>query len=201
MMKLYHSFASPFVRKVLVTAIECGLKDEIEIVTSNPLDSESVLIGANPLSRVPALSLEDGTTLINSPLLCEYLIDRAGRFDLLPREGAERWKILRWQALADGVMETAVPRSLERRRPEQEQSPHWIDRWATNIARTLDTLEEEIGDLPEGPTLAHIAIACALGYLQFRHPDIDWREGRPRLTAWEAQFDERPAMVETRHRT
>jgi glutathione S-transferase len=86
---------------------------------------------------------------------------------------------------------------MERRRPQELQSEHWIGVWSRNINSALDVLEQEIGTLPEGLTLAHIAIGCALGYMDLRHGDMDWRQGRPQLAAWEAAFAQRPAMAET----
>jgi glutathione S-transferase len=196
-MKLFYSASSPYVRKVLVTAMELGLRDRMEIVPANPFEDDGTLRAANPLTKVPALVRDDGPALFDSPLLCAYLIDLAGNTSLVPASGPERWRILRWEALADGLLDAALPRTMERRRPQELQSEHWIGVWSRNINSALDVLEQEIGTLPEGLTLAHIAIGCALGYMDLRHGDMDWRQGRPQLAAWEAAFAQRPAMAET----
>lgn len=197
-MQLYYSATSPYARKVRAVAIECGQDDDIEIVPCDVFDMGSPLHAANPLGRVPALTRDGADTLFDSPVICEYLIATARRPDLLPREGEDRWQVLRWQALADGILDSAFNRTMEMRRPEGQRSQDWFDRWSGQIVTGCGALEAEVTRLPETITLAHLAIACALGYLDLRHDDLNWRRDRPVLTAWAAAMDERPSIANTR---
>ncbi len=197
-MQLYYSPTSPYARKVRAVAMETGQAAEIEVVPCDPFDGGSPLHATNPLGRVPALSRPDADTLFDSPVICEYLIARASRDDLLPAAGEARWTVLRWQALADGLLDSAFTRTMEMRKPTEKQSEDWLERWARQIGTACDALEAEIGRLPEPINLAHIAIACALGYLDLRHGDLNWRDGRPGLTAWEAEMAKRPSIAETK---
>lgn len=106
--------------------------------------------------------------------------------------------VLRRHALADGILDAAFAIVMERRRPEGEQSPSWMERWAAAIGRSLDAVETEIGSFPAKPDLAHIAVACALAYLDFRLPDLEWRNARPAMGKWFDKFAERPSMKDTR---
>ena len=197
-MRLRYSPTSPYVRKVLVTAIELGLAEGIERVPTDTLDPMSGLSDDNPLGKVPALILEDGEVLYDSPVVCEYLDSLHEGPKLFPPSGPERWRALRRQALGDGILDAAILRMLETlRRPEALRWKGWIDKQAGKVTRALDLLETEAASLGDPLTIGHITIGCALGYLDFRFADDDWRAGHAELAAWYEDFAGRPSMQQT----
>jgi glutathione S-transferase len=197
-MKLRYSPTSPYVRKVLVVAYEAGLEGRIERVATNLADPASGLTADNPLGKIPALITDGGEVLYDSPVICEYLDSLHDGRRLFPAAGGGRWKALRRQALADGILDAGVLRMMEMRRPENERSAAWMVRQKGVVVRGLDALEEEAADLDAEPvTIGHIAIGCALGWLDFRLPDDEWRDGRQRLARWYQGFAERRSMLET----
>ncbi len=195
-MKLRYSATSPYVRKVMATAIETGLDGRIERVPTDPWSPETDLPGSNPLGKVPALELEDGTVLFDSPVICEYLDSLHGGAKLHP-DGAARWPALRLAAIADGICDAAINRLLDTRRPEPQQSEGWQQRQKAAMARACDLLEAEAESL-EGPlTIGQIAVACALGYLDLRWDADQWRQHRPKLAAWFERISQRPSIADT----
>lgn len=198
-MRLFYASPSPFARKVRVLIAEKQLSG-IEAIKVNPFAQPSELVQANPLSKVPALCLPDGTMLYDSPVICDYL-DRRGKGPaLIPQDGPARWAVLRRQALADGLMDTGLSLSLEiNRRPEEERSPKWIAHWVDTMARCVAAMETEIAQFGAELDLGHISTACALAYLDLRAAaHLDWRGLCPALTAWFAAFEQRPSMQSTR---
>ena len=197
-MQLRYSPTSPYVRKVSVCAIELGLAERIERIPTDTLDPNSDLAEHNPLVKVPALILEGGEVLYDSPVICEYLDSLHDGAKIFPPAGPERWTALRRQALGDGILDAAILRMLETlRRPEALRWRGWIDKQTGKVTRALDRLEAEAEAL-EGPlTIGQITIGCALGYLDFRFADDKWRAGRPNLAAWHEDFAGRPSMQET----
>lgn len=194
-MKLYHSAASPYVRKVRVSALELGITLDLEKVAVHDFPSEYGTI--NPVHRIPALRLDDGSILPDSRLICEYLDSLKGG-KLVPASGPARWKVLKQQVMGDGIMDAAVPRRGEVSRPPAQQNPERIAEYERSIRQTLDALEAAgVGEL-DGVTIGTIAVACALGYLDFRFPKDEWRDGRPKLAAWYENFSKRPSMVGSR---
>jgi glutathione S-transferase len=196
-MKLRYSTTSPYVRKVVVTALETGQDGRVERVATSTADPKSGLAEQNPLGKVPALLTDDGTVLYDSPVICEYLDSLHGGRKLIPASGAARWTVLRQQALADGILDAAVGRIVETRRPAGEQSPSFIEKQRTVVGRALDAFEKEAASLPGEPTLGTIALGCALGYLDFRYAADEWRKGRPNLAKWYETFSKRPSMIAT----
>ena len=198
-MKLRWSATSPYVRKVMMVAIETGMDSAIELINTNAWASEAALTGENPLSKVPTLALGDGTILFDSPVIAEYIDTLHDGARLLPTSGNGRWNALRQQALADGILDAAVLRRLETtQRPPEQQSENWLNRQAIAITRALDALETEAASLPvDQPTIGSISIACALGYLDFRFADEPWRDSRPALASWFAKVSARPSYVKT----
>ena len=192
-MILYASTMSPYVRKARVVAAELGVDLTLETVPVHDFPSDYGRI--NPVHRIPALGLDDGTVLPDSRLICEYL-DAENGHRLLPAAGAERWRILRLQVWGDGILDAAVPRRGELARvPEQQNQPR-LDEYQRSIETTLDALEGHVDELA-GINLGTIAVAVALGYLDFRFAHEDWRARRPKLAAWYAGFAERPSMQAT----
>ena len=198
-MKLRHSPTSPFVRKVLVLAHEVGLAGRLEIVPTDAWSEATDLVALNPLSKVPTLIRDDGASLYDSPVICEYLDGLHAGAPRLPRQGAERWSVLCLQALADGMMESAVAIFIERvRRPEDKRWEANVAREQAALRRALDHLELRVAELrAEPPHLGAIAVGCALGYLDLRGAVSNWRADRPALAAWYGDFAARPSMRAT----
>lgn len=197
-MQLRYSPTSPYVRKVMVTAIETGLDQNIEKIPTNPWAPDTDLPDDNPVGKVPALRLDSGETLFDSPVICEYLDSLHHGEKLFPAAGDARWNVLRLHALADGILDAAVLRLLEGKRPAELQSKDWTERQKKAIDRSLDELERKSDQLEGKPTtMAHVACGCALGYLDFRFPGDDWRDGRPKLSEWYEEFSKRESMRAT----
>ena len=198
-MKLRYSPTSPYVRKVLVAAIEVGLKDKIESILTDPWDPVTDLPGDNPLGKVPVLITGDGKTLLNSSVICEYLDCLHDGPPLFPPAGDVRWREQRWQVLGDGILGASVLRRVEDKfREEHLHSADWIARQKKTIERALSALEGEVSVIGQSPlTIGHISVGCALGYLDLRFSQDDWRAGHPALAAWYADFAQRRSMATT----
>lgn len=202
-MKLYYSSTSPYARKVRLAIIEKGLGDLVEEILVDPFQDNLDLRAVNPLRRVPALRLDDGKSLFDSPVICHYLDDLSERCPLVPKTGWGRWSTLRWEALADGLMDAAYNLVMERRRPTPEQSSSWIGHWSAEIRDALDELECHISELDGDPTLAHLAVGAAIGYLDFRLPELLYEAqcpqvaAFPRLQSWYQAFATRLSMTAT----
>jgi glutathione S-transferase len=189
-MQLFYSPMSPFARKVRVVAHEAGLADRVAILETKPFEDES-LRAVNPLSKVPCMLTDDGVALHDSRVICEYL-DTMGAAGLIPASGSARWHALTLQSLADGMGDAAVRTAQERRRAEGDQHADVIARQLKAINAALDLFEKEtFGD---GWGVGEIAIAAHLGYLDFRKV-LDWRSGRPRLSAWYEKASKRDSMI------
>jgi glutathione S-transferase len=198
-MKLFYSPTSPYVRKVLITAIELGLRERIEIVPVHvsPVEPSSALNQSNPIGKIPALIADDGTELYDSAVICEYLDSLQGA-RLFPASGPARWQVLRQHALADGILDAAVLLRYETwLRPAELRWKDWADGQTGKIARGLDVLEGNVASL-SGITIGSISVACALGYLDLRFGDMRWRDRRPQLSSWLSEFAERPSFEATR---
>jgi glutathione S-transferase len=195
--KLYFSPTSPFVRKVHILAIETGLVEQIDLITDHPFAEDSTVRERNPLGKVPALVLESGETLFDSPVICEYLDSLHDGEPLFPRSGHRRWSALRYQALGDGIMEATLLRRLEMLRPSKEQSHAWIERQQAALRRSLGVLESEVSSLGDSFDIGAIAIVCALGYLDLRYRDLEWRRRHPELAHWMTHHAPRPSVKST----
>lgn len=196
-MKLCYSPTSPYVRKVMVLASELGLDERIERIATNPWTSPEALIADNPLSKVPTLTTDDGIVLYDSPVICDYLDSLNSGKRLIPLAGKARWNALRLQALGDGLLDAAVARLLERKRPVAQRSEDWMGLQYATIKRGLTALEVEAPGWGEALTIGQITVACALGYLAFRFDDEDWLEGHVALARWYTRFAVRPSMQAT----
>ena len=195
-MKLIHSLTSPYARKVRILALEKGIDAMIEHVIASPLAEPEKVIPANPLGKIPVL-LTDAGALYDSPVICEYLDGLAGE-PLLPVNGASRWAILRIQALADGIMDAAFSIVMEQLRPESERSSAWRQRWLSAILRATGDADRDFSRLADRFDLGQIAMAAALGYLDFRLPDIDWQTDSPSLATWWEEASQRASVLATR---
>jgi glutathione S-transferase len=194
-MKLHWSPRSPFVRKVMIVAHELGLADRLDCVrtvaaTTQPHD---VLMRDNPLSKIPTLVLADGTVIYDSRVICEYLDSLHDGPKLFPAPIAERMTALRWQALGDGMLDFLLLWRNELTRPAQSE-PH-LDTYRVKRAKTLEALEAETEVLERARTcIGHIAIGCALSYIDFRFTEDPWRPTHPKLAAWHATIAARPSF-------
>jgi glutathione S-transferase len=195
--KLYYSPTSPYVRKVRIAAIEKGLADRVELVVANPWPDPAAVVSVNPLGKVPALVADDGLVLYDSPVICEYLDSLAPEPRLIPASGAERWQVLRTQALADGILDAAVAIVLERRRSEAERSTLSQKRAGEAIRRGVAALATGIRSAGDDADLAVIATGVALGYLEFRLPDVDFLAPHRALRAWWTALAARPSFAAT----
>jgi glutathione S-transferase len=200
-MKLYWSSRSPFVRKVMVAAHEVGVANRIVcervVVSANKPNPD--VMAVNPLNKIPTLVLEDGAALYDSRVICEYFDSLHGGTKLFPTEPAPRWSALRLQALGDGLMEAIVLRLGEQNRALPNQSETHLAAYRLKIATALDRLEGTAETLAEPVRVGHIAVACALGHLDFRFAADEWRAGRPGLARWYAGFAIRPSMQATQY--
>lgn len=196
-MKLYITVPSPYARKCRIVAREKGLAGRIEEIAVDPYANAPELLSSNPLVQVPTLIAEDGLPLNDSPVICEYLDALGAGPRLLPEEGPERLRVRRLETLANGALEMGVKLVLEKRRPEHERSPSWIERWTTNMGRALDALEAAAPD-PARLDMGVITAGVAVTWIGFRHPDYDWKTGRPGLVALQAALEARPSFSRTR---
>lgn len=200
-MKLIFAPASPFARKVRALIIELSLQDSVTLVDAgavSPVSNNGDLNSVNPLGMLPALKLDNGESLSDSPLICEYLNDLAdGPF--FPSDTNRRFRTLGLQALADGMLDLSVALRYEAAfRPEQLRWQTWIDFQNEKVQRGLDKLESICNQFEPTPLIGEITVACALGYLDFRFADLDWRTGRPALTDWFEQIMLRESLANTR---
>lgn len=204
-MKLFWTPASPFVRKVMVAAIELGLRDRIEIHPTywphewadRTIAFEPEFIAANPVGRIPTLVTDDAVALIESNWICEHLQSLVEQPVLLPRCGGARWQCLRLLGIADGALEAMIARRAELLREDASRSMQFVGKQRDRIARCLDALEKEIGALEGELTLAQISAGVACSYMDFRYPADDWRKVRPALARWYEPFAARPSMQQT----
>lgn len=193
-MKLYQSPASPYARKVVICANELGLLPKIELRLTSP-QTEEAYGKVNPIQRIPALELEDGLVLFDSRVICEYL-DSIGGGKLFPAAGLARFRVLKLQALADGLCDAAVPRRQETLRAPERQSKEFLASRERMIRQICDAWEGTVDQLA-GVNIGTIATAVALGYLDFRFPGDEWRQGRPKLAKWHEEFAKRPSFQST----
>ena len=198
-MRLYHAPASPFVRKVMILLHEAGATDRVTLIAASgtPLDPGTMPLDRNPLGKIPALERDDGPTLYDSRVICRYLDDtlQAGLYPPAPR----LWETLVLEATADGIADAAVlMRYEEHVRPEASRSPEWVAAQWLKVERALTAIESRWMSHLAGPVgMGQIALGAALGYLDFRQPQRDWRATRPALAGWWADFSRRPALIAT----
>jgi glutathione S-transferase len=199
-MRLYYSATSPFVRKCLVCAQELGLLDRLELLPAeaHPVKRDRELVAVNPLGKIPALVTEEGAVLYDSRVICEYL-NSIGDGRLLPTHASSRWSVLTDQALADGIMDAAVLTRYETAaRPESLRWSEWVAGQLDKVTCSLAALEPRARGLGERVDLGVIALACALGYLDFRYASLRWREKYPDTAVWFDRFAKRDSMMSTR---
>jgi glutathione S-transferase len=202
-MKLFYSPASPFARKVRAAAIELGLSErlELEIISTAPGKPDRAFAQAyNPLRKVPTLLCDDGSTVYDSTLICEYLDRLAGGGRLIPREGApHRWRVMTNHTLATGLCEAGISIRYETAlRPQERRWQVWVaDQW-DRIESGLTWFSHNSAELSDPINVAHLALGSLLGYLDFRMPERDWRARYPLLRDWFERLERRPSFQQTR---
>ncbi len=199
-MKLLASLASPYTRKVRVVLVEKKIECELELVDVAPI--ENAVNAHNPLGKIPALVLDDGTPLYDSRVIVEFLDARSPITRLIPDETRDRVAVRRWEALADGVLDAGILVRSESARDKKERSKAWTDKQTARMQRAMDQLAKDLGERSwchgERYSLADIAVGCCSGWLDFRKPgDIDWSAKYPPLAQHYRKLMERPAFSDT----
>ncbi len=203
MMELLGSPTSPYVRKCRVAAHETGQAGDLKVcfLGLTPVASNETVTRQNPLDKVPVLLRDGASSLFDSRVIVEFLDAQSKGAKLFPKPGPVRWKVLRLQAIGDGIMDAAVfTRFYTAAGPEQYHWPEFLGGQINKVKQALDVLEAEAGELGQEANIGTVAVACALGYLDFRYADtLDWRAGRDTLAGWYAAFSERDSMRQTEH--
>jgi glutathione S-transferase len=194
-MKLFYAATSPYVRKVIACAIARGVDGRIERMTSGSAEYQTNLLAANPLSKVPCLITDDGLSLFDSPVICEYLDSIGDARPMFPASGGARWRALKQQALGDGMMDACLIRRGEVGKPMDAGREDLHAKQAAKVARSLDALEAYVPH--KAIDIGSITIAAALGYLDFRFAAEPWRPGHPVLTAWYDEVMKTPCLAQT----
>ncbi len=195
-MKLRFSSTSPYVRKVLIFAMEAGVDKRIESISTSAWSPDTDLPKDNPLGKVPTLVTNDGYAVYDSHVICEYLDTLHSGKKLIPH-GEGRIAQLKLHALADGILDASVSARIETAvRPKEFQWQGWVDRQKAAIVRALDELEKDCSTWGDDFLIGQITTAVALGYMDFRQT-VNWREGRLALTAWEAKVSQRRSVLAT----
>jgi glutathione S-transferase len=191
MMILRFSPSSPFVRKVRIAIALLGFENDLTLERADTTDPNDSLRKTNPLGKIPVLIAEDGGAIYDSRVILDYLDERAGGGKIVPRAGKERLEALRLQALADGILDASILTVYEGRyRKPETHEPKWLELQAGKVSRALSVLEAAppLDARPQAlPNVGQIALACALGYRDFRFGG-SWRADHPRLIAWLDNF-------------
>lgn len=197
MLQLHWSPKSPFVRKVMICIHELGIDHEIGRIRSVAamLKPNATLMQDNPLSKIPTLVLDDGSSLFDSVVICEFLNDHA-KGKLFPAVGPDKWQALRWHALGNGLMDALILWRNERER--EVPLPTLMQAFEHKVGATLELLEVQVPELTAAPmSIGTVTLACALGYLDYRFDELGWRQRAPALAAWFAVWQQRPSFVLT----
>ena len=201
MMKLLGSLTSPYVRKVRVVMAEKKL--DFQLVQEDVWGSDEV-IKSNPLGKVPCLVMEGGEAIFDSRVIVEYLDTMSPVGKLIPASGRERIEVKTWEALADGLLDASILARLEATwngRSAAQRSQAWIDRQMVRVGAALAAMSKGLGEKPwcggNAFTLADVAVGCALGYLDFRFPNVDWRAAHPNLHKLYDKLATRPSFVDS----
>lgn len=199
MMILRSSPPSPFGRKVKLALGILGLDQDVTVEKADPTDANDSIRKQNPIGKIPALIIEDGTVLYDSPVILEYLDHRAGGAKIIPKDPNARFAALTLQALCDGILDAGILLVYEGRwRPAEMHVQKWTDYQADKVKRAFTVLEAAPPALDALPNVGQITLACALGYGDLRF-EGKWRKDHPRLVAWLDEFAARvPAFEKTR---
>jgi glutathione S-transferase len=200
-MKLIGSLTSPYVRKVRIVMAEKKLDYQHEL---EDVWASDKILASNPLGKVPCLVLPGGEAIFDSRVIVEYLDTRSPVSRLIPESSRERIEVRTWEALADGILDAAILARLEQHWPgrtAEQRSPAWVERQLQKVEASLAAISQGLGDKPWCSgihlSLADIAVGCALGYVSYRFPQIDWRGARPNLAKLAEKLDARPSFIDT----
>ena len=200
-MKLLGSLTSPYVRKVRIVMAEKKL--DYQFILEDVWSSDAI-VKSNPLGKVPCLVLEGGEAVFDSRVIVEYVDTLSPVGKLIPASGRERVEVRTWEALADGLLDASILARLEQTfagRSESQRSQAWIDRQMAKVSATVKAMGLGLGDKPFCSgihfSLSDIAVGCALGYLDFRFPEIDWRRNHPNLAKLQEKLMQRPSFAES----
>ena len=201
-MKLIGAVTSPYVRKVRIVMAEKKL--EYQLVLEDVWAADTTIVQSNPLGKVPCLVMEGGEALFDSRVIVEYLDTLSPVGKLIPPSGRERTEVKTWEALADGLLDAAIAARLEAHwagRSDSERSQTWIDRQLGKVHDSLAAMSKGLDDKPfcagTHMSLADIAVGCALGYLDFRFPNINWRGDHPNLERLHDKLIQRQSFIDS----
>ena len=201
-MKLIGSTTSPYVRKVRIVMAEKKL--DYQFVLDNVWSADTKIAASNPLGKVPCLVMEGAEAVFDSRVIVEYLDTLSPVGKLIPSTGRERAEVKTWEALADGLLDAAILVRLENTfegRTEGQRSQAWIDRQMDKVHASLKAIAQGLGDKPFCSgihlSLSDIAVGCALGWLEFRFPEIGWRADYPNLARLMDKLAQRPSFSDT----
>jgi glutathione S-transferase len=202
-MKLIGAITSPYVRKVRVVMAEKKL--DYQFILEDVWSADTTIMTSNPLGKVPCLVMEGGEAVFDSRVIVEYLDTLSPVGKLIPSQGRERAEVKTWEALADGVLDAAVLARLEATWPDRgevERSAAWINRQRAKIDASLKSMSQGLGEKPFCSgihfSLSDVAVGCALGYLDFRFADIDWRSQYPNLARLAEKLNQRQSFVDSK---
>jgi glutathione S-transferase len=198
-MKLIGTPTSPYTRKVRVVLAEKRI--DYDFVVDPPYEAATGVPAYNPLGKVPVLVLDDATTIFDSRVIVEYLDNASPVAKLLPEDTRQRIQTRRWEALADGCTDATAAIVIEKRRPQELQWPAWLERQQDKIARALQMMSDDLGGRTwccgDFFNLSDIAVACCLGFLDLRLPEVAWRETYPNLAKLTEKLAQRPSFRDT----
>lgn len=196
-MILIYTPSSPFARKACIVAHEKELFERLELIECSSYADLEQVQRVNPVGKIPALVLDDGTALYDSSVICEYFDEIGSGPRLTPASGMPRMLALRGQALADDMLAIALALTLEFRRPQSMQHAPSVERARRQLRSAVAAIEEDLTQLPDTFSMTHISFACVLGYLDFRHEDLAWRDAHPGLSAWFDELSQRRSIQAT----
>jgi glutathione S-transferase len=198
-MKLFYAQTSPFVRKVMVVAHELGIADRIDqrVSGAHPVDRVADVVELNPLGKIPLLVTDEGEVIYDSAVICDYLNSQCSG-NIIPNDRKTRWEALTLQSLGNGMLDASMLARYEvLARPEDKVWQVWVDSQLAKVHSGADFIESKAGSFGDRVDIGTITLACTYGYLDFRFPDLNWRDGRPATTAWYEAFLKRPSMKST----
>ena len=195
-MKCYVTNNSPYARKVRVVAFEAGLYDEVEWKTITREERGDIQT-FNPLGKVPVAILDAGDIVCDSPVICAYVDSLNSSRDLIPKSEPKRWHVLTLEALGDGLGEAVIAVSQENQRSNEKRSQGIVDRQTGKTKSALSVLDEAASDFNDPPLMGEIAVACALGYMEFRDIVPGWRETYANLASWYTNILKRQSFTRT----
>jgi glutathione S-transferase len=196
-MKCYVTGNSPYARKVRVATLETGLYDEVEWQMITREERAEIIPSINPLGKVPVAVLDSGVVLYDSPVICAYVDSLNDGPKLIPEAGPARWQVLTLEALGDGLGEAVIATSQEDQRPGEKRSQGVVDRQKGKVTSALTVLNAEAGRFRDLPSMGEIAVACALGYMEFREIVPGWRDTYANLGSWYTGILKRRSFIQS----